>query len=140
MYLRSVAVASGPADWKKEDAGKYLDSRAKAWFDLATAGRGEGVTQSSCLCCTRWFPIRFHVLRSESRWAMGNERIRKATPGADQNACRKLGSLDTTQYQLLYDFNDQKKKESWGTEAVLNALILAFDDHYTVLPHPGRPR
>src|SRR5207249_1219668 len=24
----------------------------------------------------------------------------------------------------------QKKKESWGTEAVLNALLLAFDDSY----------
>src|SRR5262249_44532688 len=30
----------------------------------------------------------------------------------------------------LYDFNAQKKKESWGTEAILNALLLAFDDSY----------
>jgi squalene-hopene/tetraprenyl-beta-curcumene cyclase len=36
--------------------------------------------------------------------------------------------LDTAPFSLFYDFSDQKKKESWGTEAVLNALVLAFDD------------
>jgi squalene-hopene/tetraprenyl-beta-curcumene cyclase len=39
-------------------------------------------------------------------------------------------TLDSPAFKLLYDFNDQKKKESWGTEAVLNAVILAFDDRY----------
>src|SRR5207245_2296242 len=38
--------------------------------------------------------------------------------------------LDTPGYRLFYDFNERKKKESWGTEAVLNALVLSFDDRY----------
>src|SRR5262249_19221100 len=38
--------------------------------------------------------------------------------------------LDTPSFGLMYDFNEQKKKESWGTEAVLNTLVLSFNDRY----------
>src|SRR5205814_7213626 len=38
--------------------------------------------------------------------------------------------LATAEFGLFYDFNDAKKKESWGTEAVLNAAVLAFDDRH----------
>jgi squalene-hopene/tetraprenyl-beta-curcumene cyclase len=38
--------------------------------------------------------------------------------------------LDTASFGLFYDSDEQKKKESWGTEAVLNAAVLALDDHY----------
>jgi squalene-hopene/tetraprenyl-beta-curcumene cyclase len=41
--------------------------------------------------------------------------------------------LDSKEFDLLYSFNEQKKKEARGTEAVLNSLILAFDDD-----HDGR--
>ena len=33
--------------------------------------------------------------------------------------------LDTETFQLMYDFDDAKKKQSRGTEAVLNALLLS---------------
>jgi hypothetical protein len=36
--------------------------------------------------------------------------------------------LDTPRFGLMYDFDDRKKVESRGTEAVLNALILARAD------------
>jgi len=36
--------------------------------------------------------------------------------------------LDDPTFQLYYDFDDDKKKQSRGTEAILNALILSFDD------------
>ena len=39
-------------------------------------------------------------------------------------------ALDTPEFQLMYDFNEQAKRESRGTEAVLNAVVLAFDDRY----------
>jgi squalene-hopene/tetraprenyl-beta-curcumene cyclase len=38
--------------------------------------------------------------------------------------------LDTKAFGLFYDDSDQKKKQSWGTEAVVNSVILAFDDRY----------
>jgi hypothetical protein len=45
--------------------------------------------------------------------------------------------LDSPKIRLFYDFNERKKKESWGTEAVLNALLLAFDDRYQGRRAPG---
>ena len=33
--------------------------------------------------------------------------------------------LDSPRFRLMYDANDRKKTESRGTEAVVNALILA---------------
>src|SRR5262245_34361303 len=41
--------------------------------------------------------------------------------------------------KLLYDFNDSKKTESRGTEAVLNALILASADAAQSQREPSRP-
>src|SRR5262249_58322448 len=38
------------------------------------------------------------------------------------------GELDSPRFRLMYDGDDRKKAESRGTEAVLNALILARAD------------
>jgi len=46
-------------------------------------------------------------------------------------------SLDTPAYRLLYDFSEPKKKESRGTEAILNAVMLAFADHYAGRTSPA---
>jgi hypothetical protein len=39
-------------------------------------------------------------------------------------------NLDTKAFGLYYDATDELKQQSWGTEAVFNAVILAFDDRY----------
>ena len=46
--------------------------------------------------------------------------------------------LDTPRFGLMYDSDDQKKAESRGTEAVLNALILARADAARGLAGPPR--
>ncbi len=38
--------------------------------------------------------------------------------------------LDSAEFQLFYEFDDAKKKQSWGTESVFNALILSLDDRF----------
>jgi hypothetical protein len=38
--------------------------------------------------------------------------------------------LDTPSFRLFYDSDEQKKKESWGTEAVLNVFVVALDDRF----------
>jgi hypothetical protein len=43
---------------------------------------------------------------------------------------RNWDKLETEPFQLMYDFDDAKKKQSHGTEAVLNALLLARDDSF----------
>jgi len=134
----SAVADDGPADWKKEDAGRYLDDRARAWFAFADAGRGSTDTKTRCVSCHTVIPF-----------ALARPALRKLT-GVDQPTEfeEKLVSqtrlrvahwdeLDSPKFQLLYDFDERKKRESWGTESVLNAVILAFDDHYRGQPGPS---
>jgi squalene-hopene/tetraprenyl-beta-curcumene cyclase len=119
----------GGAGWKPEEAGKYLDERAKGWFALDR--RGEGATQSACVSCHTVLP-----------YALARPALRKlvgATTPTEQETrllaqtrmrVESWKKLDTKPFGLFYDDSDQKKKESWGTEAVVNSVILAFDDRY----------
>ena len=47
-------------------------------------------------------------------------------------------SLETSPFQLMYDFDEPKKKQSRGTEAVMNALVLSFDNRFRQLKEPSR--
>jgi squalene-hopene/tetraprenyl-beta-curcumene cyclase len=129
--------AGDPADWNSEKAAAYLDARCKTWFEYGSAVRGSGATQSSCVCCHTVVP-----------YALARPALRKLTKSAEPTAgenqliaqtklrVSNWQNLDRPEFALLYDANDDKKKESWGTEAVLNALILAFDDKYHGRPAP----
>jgi squalene-hopene/tetraprenyl-beta-curcumene cyclase len=127
-----------PSQWRKAEAGRYLDERAKAWFAFADAGRGEAETKTRCVSC--------HTI---SPFALARPALRKLTGASEPTDIeRRLiaqtkmrvehwDELDSARFQLLYDFDEPKKRESWGTESVLNAAILAFDDHYQRRPAPG---
>ncbi len=45
--------------------------------------------------------------------------------------------LDEVEFQLFYDFDEPKKKQSRGTEAVLNALLLSLDDRFQGRQQPS---
>jgi squalene-hopene/tetraprenyl-beta-curcumene cyclase len=132
------AVDSPGEGWDAPAAGEYLDLRQKAWFESQVAERGAGENKSSCVCCHTLVP-----------YAIARPALRKITGVAEptefegklleQTKMRVANwtDLDTERFGLLYDFNDVKKKESLGTEAVLNALMLAFDDRYRGRPAPS---
>jgi squalene-hopene/tetraprenyl-beta-curcumene cyclase len=130
--LTSVALlVAGEVDWNKTKAGEYLDTRCKSWFEYQPADRGEGATRSSCICCHTIVP--YALARPALRKIVGGDEateFEKRFLAQTQMRVRAWRDLDSARYALLYDANEQKKKESWGTEAVLNALILAFDDRY----------
>src|SRR5262249_19793441 len=120
-----------PANWKKAEAGKYLDERAKTWFDFSSAGRGDAETKTTCVSCHTSFPYALArpVLRKLIAEDQPTEYEKKRLEQI-KSRVEHWEELDSPKYRLYYDFNEQKKKESWGTEAVLNALLLAFDDRY----------
>jgi squalene-hopene/tetraprenyl-beta-curcumene cyclase len=120
-----------PADWKKAEAGQYLDERAKTWFSFPSSGRGEGEQKSSCLSCHTSLP--YVLARPALRKLTGSSQpTEHETKFLAQTKMRveQWKDLDSPRLRLMYDFDEPKKKESWGTEAVLNALVLAFDDGY----------
>ena len=121
LLVCPLARAGGEStNWKPEEAGKYLDERQKAWFGSA-----------KCVSCHSGLP-----------YALGRPALRKLvgakTPSEQetklltqiQMRVANWKKLDSKEFGLYYDDNDEKKKQSWGTEAVFNAVILAFDDRY----------
>jgi squalene-hopene/tetraprenyl-beta-curcumene cyclase len=106
--------------WKPEAAAKYLDERQNVWFGHA-----------KCVSCHTGLPYAL------ARPALGKLTGTK-TPSPQQTRLldqiqlrvANWKNLDTKEFGLYYDASDQLKKQSWGTEAVFNAIILAFEDRY----------
>jgi squalene-hopene/tetraprenyl-beta-curcumene cyclase len=125
----SLAGENTPESWDKISASQYLDRRGESWFKFSGAHRGEGATGSSCVSCHSLLPYALArpILRRishESQPTEGERKILEQTKLRVANWDR----LDSPAFQLYYDFDDAKKKQSRGTESVLNALILALDD------------
>jgi squalene-hopene/tetraprenyl-beta-curcumene cyclase len=120
----AVRADAGPAavkpGWKPEAAGKYLDERQEVWFGYAR-----------CVSCHSGLP--YALARPALRKLVGAR-----TPSAQETRLlaqiKRRGAnwvkLDTKEFGLYYDASAELKKQSWGTEAVFNAAILAFDDRY----------
>jgi squalene-hopene/tetraprenyl-beta-curcumene cyclase len=117
--------------WDQDKAAKYLDEREKAWFEFQGADRGEGMNKTTCISCHSVVPfaVARPALRKLAAVSQPTEHEQKILDRTRKRVAH-WKELDSPQFRLFYDFDDRKKKESWGTEAVLNALILAFDDHY----------
>jgi hypothetical protein len=127
-----MAWAEEPrAEWRPGEASKYLDEREKTWFEFSSAKRGQGKEQSSCVSCHS--VLGYALARPVLRKITGVETATEYETKLITQTKRRVENwkdLDSESFGLLYDFNEQKKREAWGTEAVLNAVILAFDDHY----------
>ncbi len=128
----SIARKAGESlDWQPDKAEKYLDEREKAWFAFSSANRGEGATRTTCVSChsVLGYALARPVLRKHTGVETPTEQEKMLL---DQTRMRVKSwrELDTAAFGLYYDFDDRKKQESRGTEAVLNTVILAFHDHY----------
>jgi len=135
---RAKAGDGVAAGWDKQAAAQYLDGRQDAWFAFGAADRGRGATKTSCVCCHMLVPYALarptlRRLAGDTQPAAAEERLFAQTKRRVAN----WDALDTPAWRLLYDFNADKKKESLGTEAVLNALMLASDDRDRGRTTPG---
>jgi squalene-hopene/tetraprenyl-beta-curcumene cyclase len=112
-----------PSGWDQEAAAKYLDDRMDLWFNAGKKLR-TGETKTTCVSCHTTVP--YVLARPALRRAM---KATEATPQEVklyEETARRVEGFDTR--QPLYDFSESKKTESRGTEAALNALILASAD------------
>ena len=120
-----------PGKWDQTKATQYLDGRGESWFNFGSAHRGQGTSQTSCVSCHSLLPIALArpVLR---QLANQPQPSKLETRILDQTKRRvsNWAKLEDAEFQLQYDFDEDKKKQSWGTESVLNALILSRDDRF----------
>ena len=137
LSARGVAPQNAPAEqggWNPEGAAKYLDDRMDAWFAGAKRLRtGQGETP--CISCHTAVP--YALSRPALRRAM---HVTTPTPQEVrllEGVIRRVETYDT--HQLFYDFNEAKKPESRGTEAVINALVLASADAEQNRREPSEP-
>jgi squalene-hopene/tetraprenyl-beta-curcumene cyclase len=121
------AQANAPAtssSWNARAAATYLDGRQAWWLTWPTAARDHG---TSCVSCHTALP--YALARPALREALGEQEVSEPERRLVDNVVKRV--------QLWRDvepfYPDQtrglpKTSESRGTEAVLNALILATRD------------
>lgn len=121
VFACSIAQAGGDStSWRPDAAATYLDERQSVWFERA-----------KCISCHTGLP--YALARPALGKLVGNKTpSQRQTKLIDQIRLRVANwkKLDTKEFGLYYDATDELKKQSWGTEAVFNAVILAFDDRY----------
>jgi squalene-hopene/tetraprenyl-beta-curcumene cyclase len=133
-FVYTVPVSGGegaPESWDRTKAAQFLDGRGEQWFNFGSSHRGTGTTKSSCVSCHSLlsYALARPVLRQISKEKLPTKfetRVLEQTRFRVAN----WDKLDTETFQLMYDFDDAKKKQSHGTEAILNALLLAREDRF----------
>ena len=118
---------SAQSAWNKEAARDYLDSRAKYWSQWNSASRDGG--SSRCVACHTG--LTYAMVRRPLGKALGELDESSLENALFNNVKHRVADQDR---QLYYQFSEQKKLQSKGTEAVINAFILTFRDH-----HHGNP-
>ena len=136
----AVTLAAEPVrgPWDQKGAASYLDSRGENWFKFGGANRGEGAMPLIASVATPCFRTRsralcFAAFLTRNRLPTGRTKVLEQT----RSRVAKWDQLDDVEYQLFYDFDEAKKKQSRGTEAVLNALLLSLDDRFEGRPEPS---
>jgi squalene-hopene/tetraprenyl-beta-curcumene cyclase len=129
---------NNPGQWNKIGAAQFLDNRGEAWFNFGSAHRGQKETKSTCVSCHSLLPYALarptlRRISDDSPPTKLETKILEQTKSRVANWDR----LDAAELQLMYDFDDDKKKQSRGTEAILNALILSFDDRFQGRKEPS---
>jgi squalene-hopene/tetraprenyl-beta-curcumene cyclase len=120
------ATTAAAGGWNREAAAAYLDHRMDEWFAKGEQLRtGEGRT--TCVSCHTVIPYALArpALRRAMNGSLSTAPTLQEARLVDETS-RRVQTYDT--HQLLYDFDEDKKGESRGTEAVLYALILASAD------------
>ncbi len=138
LFAGTPIQAGDQPHWDGKSAGRYLDARAAEWAKFGGANRGKGADKVSCVSCHTMLSYAFG--RPAARHLDGEDRQTAQEDRMLEHIRRRVANwkeLDTPRFQLSYDFDERKKVESWGTESVLNALILSLNDRRVGLRSPS---
>ncbi len=127
LCLFASPCFAGEKTWDAKAAAAYLDGRAEWWSTWATASRDHG---TFCVSCHTAVP--YALSRSALRAALGEHAPATAEQALTANVVKrvKLWNEVGPFYQSSATAPD-RTNESRGTEAILNALILAGREEAT---------
>ncbi len=125
--------ATPPADWDRTGAARYLDARETWWMSWPTARRDQ---DTACISCHTAVP--YAMARPALRQSLGES----APSATEQQMLGYVVKRVNLRAEVKPFYSDQemgpkKTIESRGTEAVLNALVLARYDNQQGHLHPA---
>jgi squalene-hopene/tetraprenyl-beta-curcumene cyclase len=135
--LSSQAVQHGNpghGEWNRQAAAKYLDDRMDAWFARGSKLR-TGNGQTTCISCHT--PVPYALARPALRQSIGQSAPTPQEARLIDETIRRVETYGA--HELGNDFDEIKKLESRGTEAVLNALVLTSADAAAHRPQASAP-
>lgn len=131
QHLEASEGRTPQPGWDIVKAAQYLDDRMELWFSKATQLQTDQ-GKTACVSCHTVVP--YVLARPALRRAMG---VSNPTPQEVKLLDETLRRVATyASHQPLYANKDQPSR---GTEAVLNALILAHQDAVQQRPQPSEP-
>jgi squalene-hopene/tetraprenyl-beta-curcumene cyclase len=125
-------AAAAPPAWDAGSAAKYLDARMDAWWTNAKVLK-TGDTEARCISCHTVVP--YVLARPALRRTLGQTTPTPHEARILDTVRSRVRSLNNQ--QPYYDHTEDKKIESRGVEAVLNALVLTSDDAEARAAQPG---
>lgn len=126
--LAMVACSSSPGanvskSWNPQTAAAYLDSREGWWMQWTGSARDHG---TFCVSCHTALP--YALARPALRAALGEKNPTNNERRLIENVTKRVRLWKEIGPYYSGQGYDNKTAESRGTEAVLNALILASHD------------
>lgn len=116
--------AKAPESWDPKAAAAYLDQRETTWMQWPSAARDHDTFCVSCHTAVPYIMSR-PMLRGAMSEAVPSVNERKLL----DNVAKRVQLWNVTDpYYSDKEYQGNKAAESRGTEAVLNALILANND------------
>ena len=118
LLMTGCSRPSSTPEWSPPAAARYLDHRAKVWIHSRIASRDHG---TACVSCHTTLP--YALARSELGRVMN-----EPSPADPQRELLQMVKKRVALWPQLLPWYRDQKLQSRGTEAVLNALVLADAD------------
>jgi squalene-hopene/tetraprenyl-beta-curcumene cyclase len=112
------------SSWNAKNAANYLDQREVFWMGWSGAARDHG---TFCVACHTALP--YALARPVLRQALGENVLTPSEQRLVENVTKRVSLWnEIAPYYSATEYDKSKPEESRGTEAVLNAFILASYD------------
>lgn len=116
-----IAAAQGARGWNAEAAARYLDERAAVWKAHPKTQRSH---ETACISCHTGLP--YLLARPELRRLLGEAASPEPEKALVSDVEKRTRLWE--QVEPWYADTPDKIQESKGTEAIVNALVLALRD------------
>ena len=119
ILLLALPLSLPPSEWDPEKAGQKLDERAAIWKSHPRTQRSH---ETSCISCHTGTP--YLLARPTLRRTLGERDLAPPERALLEGVATRVTKW--SEAEPWYSHTEAKIRESRGTEAILNALVLSY--------------